>query len=231
MNHTETNGEKEVCSPAIETKMQPWYNSGIFKTFRLFSFQYILGIGSTLLFAYLAYYHVDFIPVPVAASLSDTNTVELSVRLSYALRCTFPMVLVLFVGVALVGNKRALTDAINPLSGNENMVQVEKNFLTNTLEQFVISFAMMMIVASISETPQQLKLLPIYATMFVVARVVFYFGYRVHPLYRTVGMSSSFAALYILFGFAACSFWTKGLVMELGNNPNPNSGIFDKTEL
>lgn len=204
--------------------------SGIFKTFKFFLSQWAVGFGTTLLVIYLAYNHFHFIPTPRPSS-EDSNIVEMSVRLAFALRCSFPMVLMVFAGVVMVGNKRAVSDAVNPFSGNEHIVQVEKGFLNNTLEQFVIGFTVMMIVATFSATPEQLRLLPIYAAVFVMGRVVFLIGLKMNPLYRTAGFASTLGSLYILFGVVVYSLWTKGLLGGLGDQGSTSSLDSVRTEL
>ena len=192
--------------------------TGIFLHLKLFLFFNLLGQGITCSTFYYGYHYGDFIPVPTA--------LDMSTRLAFALRCSLPLALFLFIAVALVGNKRSVTDAMNPLSGNEQIVQIDKNFLTNTLEQSVIGFILMLVVASYAETPKELRLLPIFAVVFTVARVVFRIGYGFHYVLRTPGMAANIACNYVLIGVALYSLATKGLHMQLYTTTIP-----DKTEL
>ena len=169
--------------------------------------QILVGTLIVVLVLYTGYYHGNFIPVPVSTDLAS--------RLAFALRCSLPMVVVLFAAIVLVAIKRAATAAVNPLSGNEGIVQLEKNVLSNTFEQFVISFTLMMIAATYLDSPQMLKLLPLYSFLFVVGRILFRIGYGINPLFRTVGMSITFNATIIIFGVVIYSTLSKGLVYGL----------------
>lgn len=192
--------------------------TGVFKHFKLFFFLNLLGYGITSSTFYYGYHYGDFIPTPAASIGHGSNSAvidDMSIRLAFAIRCALPLALSLFFAVAMVGNKRAVSDAVDPLSGNEHMVQLDKNFLANTLEQCVIGFILMLVVASYAETPQELRLLPIFATVFVVSRVVFRIGYSVHHMLRVLGMSGNICCNYVLIGVAVYSFAAKGLNMHL----------------
>ena len=184
---------------------------GIFKHFKLFFSLNLLGYVITISAFYYGYHYGNFIPVPAA----PTGSIEMSVRLAFAIRCSLPLALSLFFAVAMVGNKRSLSDAVDPLSGNEHLVQLDKNFLANTLEQCVIGFILMLVVASYSETPQELRLLPIFAAIFVVARAVFRVGYGVHHMLRAFGMSINICCNYVLIAVSLYSVATKGVDMHI----------------
>ena len=186
---------------------------GIFQHFKLFLFLNLLGYGLTLSAFYFGYHYGEFIPVPPA---TDSATVlDMSVRLAFAIRCSLPLALCVFFAVAMVGNKRSLSEAVDPLSGNEHIVQIDKNFLANTLEQCVVGFILMLVVATYAETPKELRLLPIFAAAFTVARAVFRIGYGVHHLLRALGMSVNICSNYVLFGVALYSLATKGLHLQM----------------
>ena len=186
---------------------------GVFKHFKLFFFLNLLGYGITSFTFYYGYHYGDFIPTPAAPTGHGNNNtvIDMSIRLAFAIRCSLPLALSLFFAVAMVGNKRSVSDAVDPLSGNEHIVQLDKNFLANTLEQCVIGFILMLVVASYAETPQELRLLPIFATIFVIARAVFRIGYSVHHILRALGMSGNICGNYVLIGVSMYSLATKGL--------------------
>ena len=212
--------KKSTTQPATATKAQ---KKGIFRHFKLFLFLNLLGYSITGSTFYFGYYYGDFIPVPVPPPGSNyTTTIDMSIRLAFALRCSIPLALCLLAAVALVGNKRSVTDAVDPLSGNEHIVQIDKNFLANTLEQCVMGLIFMLVVASYAETPQELRLLPIYAAVFTVARILFRIGYGIHYLLRAFGMSANFCADFVVIGVALYSLATKGLHMHLYTVTPPN---------
>ena len=211
-------GMKSTTQPATSTTQK----KGIFKNFKLFLFLNLLGYSITSSTFYFGYHYGDFIPVPAPPPGSNITTIDMSIRLAFALRCSIPLALCLFAAVALVGNKRSVTDAVDPLSGNEHIVQIDKNFLANTLEQCVIGLIFVLVVASYAETPQELRLLPIFAVVFTVARILFRIGYGVHYLLRAFGMSANICANYVIIGVALYSLATKGLHMHLYTTAAPN---------
>ena len=188
---------------------------GIFKILPLFLLEAFIGILTVVLVFHTGYYHGDFIPVPVAMDIAS--------RLAFGLRCSLPMVMVLLAAITLVMIKRGFTAAINPLSGNEGLVQLEKNVLANTIEQFVMGFILMMIAATYLDSPQTLKLLPIYSFLFVVGRILFSIGYGIHPRFRSVGMTITLIATTIMLGVVIYSMSNKGLLYGL------QEGTFDRS--
>ena len=182
--------------------------------FPVFVAQGMFGAIFTILSFYIGYCHGEFI-LPTINTL-DSGSFLLSARLAYAICCSLPMLLSLFAGIEIISLKRALTGAVNPLSGNEHYVQVHKNYTTNTLEQFVVGLTLMLIMAAYTDNPQVLRLLPVYSFVFTVSRILFWIGYNIHPLYRTIGMSGSFISTFIMFGMAIYYCWTNGLAAVLG---------------
>jgi len=70
----------------------------------------------------------------------------------------------------------------------------------NTLQQFLL-FLVGMLALSVSLPLERLSIVPAVAITFVVARIIFWVGYRIHPLYRAPGFSS--VAYMNLFMFIA----------------------------
>ena len=186
---------------------------GIFKRFPLFISQFILAVILVVFMFYGGYYHCSSIPMP--------TSVDLPSRLAFALRCTLPMAAVLFLSIVHVGNKRALTAAVDPMSGNESMVQLDKNFLTNTLEQFVVAFVITLTAATYLDTAEELKLLPIYAFMFVAGRIAFRIGYGLSPWLRVTGMACNFYSTFLMLVVLVCLISTRGFLYGLGGPTFP----------
>ena len=140
---------------------------------------------------YIGYYHCDFIPVPPSTDLIH--------RMAFTLQCTLPMVLVVLGAILMVTNKRTVTTAVDPLSDNDSILQLDKNFLSNTLEQFMVGFTLLLIASTVFETTEQLKLMPLYSFLFVFSRIAFRVGYGISPKHRVFGMSMNFQiVLYML---------------------------------
>ncbi len=106
-----------------------------------------------------------------------------------------------------VGNSRFLSDAIDPTLHKESATQeVDGRVAENTFQQ---NFVFLVVTTAISTVLPENYLQVLYAVtiVFFIARFVFWFGYRMHPLYRAPGMSSTaymnlfmiFATLYFAF--------------------------------
>lgn len=171
---------------------------GVFTYLPLFFTHFFAGFVCIVATLYIGYYHCDFIPVPASTDLIH--------RLAFALQCTLPMVVVVFVAILMVMNKRGFTKAVDPLSGNESILQLDKNVLWNTLEQFVIGFSLLLIASTVFKTTEQLKLIPIYSFLFVFGRIAFRVGYGISSKHRAFGMSMNlhivgFMLIYLFYLF------------------------------
>ncbi len=180
---------------------------------KLFLPQLLVGLSFTAVIFSIGYCHGEFI-----LSTSSENILDLNSRLSYALRCSFPMILSLFAGIVATSVKRRLSDAINPLAGHENLVQVDKNYLANTLEQLAIGLTLMLIMATYAESTQVLRLLPVYSLLFALGRLLFRIGYRKtsYCAYRETGVSVNFASTVIMMCIVVYYVCTKGMSYGLG---------------
>lgn len=128
-------------------------------------------------------------------------------RIAYALRINLVAVLPLFVMIISIANSRFLTDAIDPTLSAENQRQiVDGRVADNTLQQNFVFATATLALATLVES-HYLQVLWACAIVFVVARLVFWFGYRIHPLYRAPGMSATAylnlgMILYVLYALA-----------------------------
>ena len=73
----------------------------------------------------------------------------------------------------------------------------------NTLQQFVV-FAVGLLALSVTLPARSLSFIPAATITFVIARLVFWIGYRIHPLYRAPGFSST---AYLNMGMLIASLW------------------------
>ena len=162
-------------------------------------------LSSTL---YWGYQYGDIIPVP--EDPQRTATV-----LAYTLRCLFPLVVVQLFFIVRVGNIRRLSKAANPLSGNEHLVQLQKNIATNTLEQLVMFAFGLLSLSTLLATQQELRFIPTLSILFIIARVLFAIGYSIQPRYRGVGMSMNFFLLFFIIIAHVKLWYGRGLLWEL----------------
>ncbi|NUS99362.1 MAG: MAPEG family protein [Sphingomonas sp.] len=112
-------------------------------------------------------------------------------RLAYAVRWSIVAVLPLFAMLVAVGNARFLSEAIDPTLGKESQsMVVDGRVADNTLQQFVC-FLVGITALSVSVPIAWISVIPAIAITFVICRMVFWIGYRIHPLYRAPGFSST----------------------------------------
>ena len=137
------------------------------------------------------------LPPPVGMeSLAD--------RLAYAARWLAFAALPLFAMVAAVGNARFLGGAIDPTLGAEDKAMiVDGRVADNTTQQFLLFVAGLLGLAA-SLPPEQMGVIRAAAIVFVAARIVFWIGYRIHPLYRAPGFSST---AYLNLGMLLATLW------------------------
>ena len=153
----------------------------------------LIGAASGILAMVLSMWLLSSIlPQPSAPGLAD--------RLAYAARANAFAALALFAMLAAVGNARFLSDAIDPTLGKESRrMVIDGRVADNTTQQFLVFCAATFgLAASLAE--QDLNIIGAAAIVFVAARLLFWVGYRIHPLYRA-------------FGFAATAHLNLGLLI------------------
>jgi hypothetical protein len=90
-----------------------------------------------------------------------------------------------------VGNERFLSEAIDPTLGKESQKMVVNGRVAdNTLQQFVC-FLVGITALSVSLPIDRISYVPAVAITFVISRTIFWIGYRIRPLYRAPGFSST----------------------------------------
>ena len=152
------------------------------------------GVAMMLLSTALLYL---LLPAP-AEVLSQSDAVL------YALRWLPLAALPLLAAIVAVGNARAMGPAIDPTLGNEDQaMRINIRVAGNTLEQFVL-FAAGALGLAASIDPAQIKVVGAAAIVFVAARVAFWIGYRIHPLYRAPGFAGT---AYLNFGLIGAALY------------------------
>lgn len=136
------------------------------------------------------------------------------------------MLLTLAFAVMTVSNKRGSNPKlINPLLGNDGLMQVDKNYLQNTLEQLCISLPLLVIATTYFDTHQLITIVPLYSLLFVTARVLFRIGYGLGPQYRSLGMLTNIISTWLLICFLVYLMYTKGLMYGLGSVAYPKGSV------
>jgi hypothetical protein len=112
-------------------------------------------------------------------------------RLAYALRANVVALVPFFVMIIAVGNARFLSDAIDPTRRAEHRaMDIDGRVADNTLQQNFV-FAVASLALSTVVPLGALQVVWACAIVYVVARIVFWIGYRINPLYRAPGMSAT----------------------------------------
>src|SRR5262245_4083183 len=112
-------------------------------------------------------------------------------RVVYTLQWEAIAALPLLVAVIAVGNNRFLSEAIDPTRNKEDLAtQINGRVVENTLQQLML-FVLSTLALSVGLGPEQMGVIPAAVIVFVLARIAFWIGYRVHPLYRAFGMAAT----------------------------------------
>jgi hypothetical protein len=139
-----------------------------------------------------------------AALPAPADVGTLAGRIAYALRWNAFAALPLFAMIAAIGNGRATSAAIDPTLGLESREMIVNGRVAdNTLQQFALFLAGSLGLAA-SLPLQHMTALGAAAIVFVVARMAFWVGYRIHPLYRAFGFA---ATAYLNLGLLAAALW------------------------
>ena len=112
-------------------------------------------------------------------------------RFIVALRLNVFAVIPFFIMLVVVGNERFLSKAIDPLQHAEDKaMEINGRVADNTLQQNFV-FLIGTLALSTFLSADTIKLIPALVIVFVLARVLFWIGYRINPLYRAPGMAAT----------------------------------------
>lgn len=128
-------------------------------------------------------------------------------RIIFTLRINVLAVLPLFVGIVTVANNRFMSEAIDPLRHAEDRATViNSKFVDNTLQQNLVFFVGTMALSTFLDA-HSIKIILVLTLVFVFARIAFWIGYRINPLYRAPGMAATgYMNLGIIFTVVYLSF-------------------------
>ena len=128
-------------------------------------------------------------------------------RLAYSVKWIALAALPLALAIGSVGNARFASEAINPLAGKESPeTAINCRVVDNTVQQFLLFGAASLAVAGAARG-DQLGVVAAAAIVFVMARLVFWIGYRIKPVYRAAGFASTFYLNLVMFGYALWLTW------------------------
>ena len=134
----------------------------------------------------------------------NPGLVDVSTRLAYTLQMNAFGILPLLLGIIVVGNNRFFSEAIDPTLHREVLAtQINGRVVDNTLQQSML-FLVGTLALSANLTGSQMGVISAATIVFIVARITFWIGYRINPLYRAFGMA---ATGYLNVGILVCVFW------------------------
>jgi uncharacterized MAPEG superfamily protein len=125
-------------------------------------------------------------------------------RLVYAFRWAAFAALPLVAMIGAVGNARATSAAIDPTLDLESKAMIVNGRVAdNSFQQYVLFLAGSLALAA-SLPPAHIQVIGAAAIVFVAARILFWIGYRIDPLYRAFGFAATF---YLNLGLLIAGFW------------------------
>ncbi len=140
-----------------------------------------------------------FLLTPIMPTPAPDAT--LAERLAFALRWDALAILPLFAMIVAVGNARFLSEAIDPTAGQESQAMlINGHVADNSVQQYLLFLMATLAVAA--SAGARMGVISAAAAIFIVARIAFWIGYRIDPLYRAFGMSST-AYLSVALGIYA----------------------------
>jgi hypothetical protein len=126
----------------------------------------------------------NLLPTPaIADTMGD--------RLAYALRANMVAIVPFFIMLITIANSRFLSEAIDPTRRAESRaMEIDGRVADNTLQQNFV-FVVATLAVSTLIPLHLLQVVWACTIVFVIARCVFWIGYRINPLYRAPGMSAT----------------------------------------
>ena len=136
--------------------------------------------------------------------LPAPNAVDSGDKLAYAAQWLVLAAVPFFAMIVAVGNARFLGEAIDPTLGKESQrMIVDGRVVDNTLQQLVL-FLVGMLALAVTLPVQRLSIIAAVSITFVVMRLAFWIGYRIKPIYRAFGFSST---AYMNAGMLVAALW------------------------
>jgi hypothetical protein len=125
---------------------------------------------------------------------------ELSARMLVALKCcALAALFCLFGGVEAVAHERLQSAAFDPLAGHETTrLRVNKQYLQNTLEQFVLFAVGLFGLAAYSDSGGAMRAVIATTVVWIAFRFAFWVGYHRSAAMRGMGAPGMVVGLLVL---------------------------------
>ena len=145
---------------------------------------------------------------PYASLIAVPESSDANIKVVYSIRWLFLPLIILALAIGRVASLRFLGYARNPLSDRDDVIQLDKNVLQNTLEQFTVHVFTALALMTYLER-EELRLIPLHSLNFVIARIIYRLGY---PSYRTWGFMMGTTSNFFIIGLTAYFMFTRGFV-------------------
>ncbi|XP_078410876.1 uncharacterized protein LOC144688320 [Cetorhinus maximus] len=116
---------------------------------------------------------------------------DLTSRMTFTLRCNIIAITPVLFGVVIGSLSRLCSTAIDPLDTNVRAVLIHQRYVGNSIEQFTIYFINMVVMTTYLHQ-EHLKIIPILAGLFAVARLIYWITARLSSAYRGFGFGLTF---------------------------------------
>ena len=136
--------------------------------------------------------------------LPDPDATDLAGRIGYALKWEALAALPFFAMVVAVGNARFKSEAIDPTSGKESPAMIVDGRVAENTQQQLLLFLVGTSALAAAVEGTAVKIVGAAAITFFLMRIAFWIGYRIKPIYRAFGFSST---LYMNLGMLAAAIW------------------------
>jgi len=132
---------------------------------------------------------------PPIAGMADPTA-----RIAYAINCACIAILLCFLtAIEAVSHERLLSDAFDPLAGNESMrMKINLRYLQNTLEQVVLFVSGLLALAIYCSDGRSMRAIVATTSVWILSRAAFWIGYHQGPQYRVVGVTGMAQSVLIL---------------------------------
>ena len=155
-----------------------------------YALKFLLGALPVLIIGGLALFYTPLIP-NMSAGID---------RINFALNiCGIAGLFSLMMGVEAVAHDRLFTPAINPLANFENKrIKVNKQYLQNTLEQFVLFVFAVLMFTSLCQNGDDMRSIVAFAVAWTLSRIIFWIAYHHNPLDRIYGLIGMVLTMIVL---------------------------------
>ncbi|XP_078393445.1 transmembrane protein 79-like [Cetorhinus maximus] len=134
---------------------------------------------------------------------------DLSARMTYTLRCGVFTTVPIVMGIIMYGLARCCSASIELPGPRREMVDVHHCFVTDSIHLFVLFFINLIVLSTY--IPQELlKLLPLLAAFFALARLIYWVAYAMSSTFRGFGYGLTFFPIVGLLVANLCYMFVLG---------------------